>query len=86
MSPENLKNKPQIEQFFKRIPPNDWAMAAHPANVDIVKRFSMKELETIGFKDMLTGDVSSGILLRRRLWHWAVESKATFYHKSPGAR
>jgi hypothetical protein len=42
-------------------------MAAHPANVDIVKRFSMKELETIGFKDMLTGDVSSGILLRRRL-------------------
>jgi hypothetical protein len=88
MSPENLKTLPQIEQFFKKeYRPMIEQWATHQHNVD-TERFSMKELETIGFKDMLTGD--------REFWHFKMEEDdydielwnplLTFYHKSPGAR
>ena len=88
MSPDVLKQLPEIEQFFKksyRSLIEQWA--SHQHNVD-EERFVIKELETMAFKDMLIND--------REFWHFKMNEDdyevelwnppLTFYHKSPHAR
>lgn len=88
MSPENIKSLPEIEQFFKksyRSMLEQWAQHQHVVDEE---RFSMRELETTAFRDMLTVD--------REFWHFKMNEDdyevelwnpaLTFYHKSPNAK
>lgn len=88
MSPENLKTLPEIEEFFKkdyRSLIEEWATHQHLVDEE---RFTMKELETIAFRDSLITD--------REFWHFKMNEDdyevelwnpvLTFYHKSPEAR
>ena len=88
MAPENIKQLPQIEEFFKkdyRSMTEQWAVHQHEADVE---RFKMKELEIRAFRDMLIGD--------REFWHFRMDEDdyevelwnpvLTFYHKSPDVR
>jgi len=88
MSPQNIKQLPQIEEFFKkdyRSMTEQWAVHQHEADVE---RFKIKELETRAFRDMLITD--------REFWHFRMDEDdyeielwnpvLTFYHKSPDIR
>ena len=88
MTPENLKTLPGIQEYFSktyRSQIEQWA--THQHNVDD-ERFKMKELETLGFGDMLRTD--------REFWHFEMRENdyemklwnpvLTFYHKSPDVR
>jgi len=88
MAPENIKQLPQIEEFFKkdyRSMTEQWAVHQHEADVE---RFKMKELEIRAFRDMLISD--------REFWHFRMDEDdyevelwnpvLTFYHKSPDVR
>ena len=88
LSPENVKQLPEIQDFFDkkyRSIPEQWA--AHQHAVD-VERFKMDELEERAFRDMLITD--------REFWHMRMleddydvelwNPVLTFYHKSPDAR
>lgn len=88
LSPENIKQLPQIEEFFKkdyRSMVEQWAVHQHEADVE---RFKIKELETRAFRDMLISD--------REFWHFRMDEDdyevelwnpiLTFYHKSPDVR
>ena len=88
MSPENIKSLPEIEEFFRkdyRAVVEEWATHQHEVDEE---RFTMKEMETTAFKDMLITD--------REFWHFKMNEDdydielwnpvLTFYHKSPEAR
>jgi hypothetical protein len=88
MSPENIKSLPEIEEFFRkdyRAIIEEWATHQHEVDEE---RFTMKELETTAFRDMLITD--------REFWHFKMNEDdydvelwnpvLTFYHKSPEAR
>jgi len=88
MSPENIKSLPEIEEFFRkdyRAVIEEWATHQHEVDEE---RFTMKELETTAFRDMLITD--------REFWHFKMNEDdydvelwnpvLTFYHKSPEAR
>ena len=88
MSPENIKSLPEIEEFFRkdyRAVIEEWATHQHEVDEE---RFTMKEMETTAFRDMLTTD--------REFWHFKMNEDdydielwnpvLTFYHKSPEAR
>lgn len=88
LAPENIKQLPQIEEFFKkdyRSMVEQWAVHQHEADTE---RFKMKELEIRAFRDMLIGD--------REFWHFRMDEDdyeielwnpvLTFYHKSPDVR
>lgn len=88
MAPENLKQLPEIESFFRkdyRSMIEEWA--SHQMSVD-EERFKMQELEERAFRDMLITD--------REFWHFRMMEDdyelelwnplLTFYHKSPDVR
>jgi len=88
MSPDAIKQLPELEQFFKkdyRSMIEEWA--AHQKTVD-EERFKMQELEERAFRDMLITD--------REFWHFDMKEDdyevelwnplLTFYHKSPDIR
>jgi len=88
LAPESLKTLPEIESFFKkdyRSMIEEWA--SHQMKVD-EEKFKMKELEEMGFRDMLITD--------REFWHFNMREDdyevelwnplLTFYHKSPDVR
>lgn len=88
MSPEKLKDLPQIQNFYNKSYRNiyqEWA--EHQKNID-EDRFHMPELEKRAFRDSLVVD--------REFWHfrmmendYAVETwnpKQVYYRKSPGTR
>ena len=88
LSPENMKNLPEIEMFFKksyRSMIEEWANHQHKVDVE---RFKMEELEERAFRDMLITD--------REFWHFRMMEDdyevelwnpvLTFYHKSPDIR
>jgi hypothetical protein len=88
LSPENIKQLPEIEEFFKkdyRSMTEQWANHQHEADTE---RFKMKELEIRAFRDMLISD--------REFWHFRMDEDdyevelwnpvLTFYHKSPDVR
>ena len=88
MSPDNLKQLPEIENFFRksyRSMVEEWA--THQMKVDD-ERFKMQELEERAFRDMLITD--------REFWHFKMNEDdyelelwnplLTFYHKSPDIR
>jgi hypothetical protein len=88
LSPENIKQLPEIEEFFKkdyRSMIEQWAVHQHEADTE---RFKMKELEIRAFRDMLITD--------REFWHFRMDEDdyeielwnpvLTFYHKSPDVR
>jgi hypothetical protein len=88
MSPEAMKQLPELEQFFKkdyRSMIEEWA--SHQKVVD-EERFKMQELEERAFRDMLITD--------REFWHFDMKEDdyeielwnplLTFYHKSPDIR
>ena len=88
LSPEGIRSLPDIEEFFKKDYRSIWEeWAAHQHKID-EERFSMKELENIAFRDMLTND--------KEIWHFRMMEDdydieiwnpvLTFYHKSPEAR
>ena len=88
LSPENLKTLPEIESFFRkdyRSLYEEWATHQHAADEE---RFTMHELETTAFADMLKTD--------REFWHFNMleddyelelwNPVLSFYHKSPNVR
>jgi hypothetical protein len=88
LSPDALKQLPEIESFFKkdyRSMVEQWASHQHKVDVE---RFRMDELEERGFRDMLITD--------REFWHMKMMEDdyevelwnplITFYHKSPDVR
>ena len=88
MSPDAIKQLPELEQFFKkdyRSMIEEWA--THQKLVD-EERFKMQELEEMAFRDMLITD--------REFWHFDMKEDdyeielwnplLTFYHKSPDIR
>jgi hypothetical protein len=88
MSPDAIKQLPELEQFFKkdyRSMIEEWA--SHQKLVD-EERFKMQELEEMAFRDMLITD--------REFWHFDMKEDdyevelwnplLTFYHKSPDIR
>jgi hypothetical protein len=88
LAPENLKQLPEIEEFFRkdyRSMVEEWA--THQMAVD-EERFKLQELEERGFRDMLISD--------REFWHFKMNEDdyelelwnplLTFYHKSPDTR
>jgi len=88
MSPDVMKQLPEIETFFKkdyRSMIEEWA--SHQMKVD-EERFRMQELEEMAFRDMLITD--------REFWHFNMREDdyevelwnplLTFYHKSPEIR
>jgi len=88
MSPENIKQLPEIQRFFDkeyRSIPEQWASHQHAVDVE---RFNIEELEERAFRDMLITD--------REFWHFRMMDDdydvelwnpvLTFYHKSPDAR
>jgi hypothetical protein len=88
LSPENVKQLPEIQDFFDkkyRSIPEQWASHQHAVDVE---RFKMEELEERAFRDMLITD--------REFWHMRMleddydvelwNPVLTFYHKSPDAR
>jgi hypothetical protein len=85
---QQIKSLPEIQQFFTksyRSMYEQWATHQHKVDEE---RFFMKELETTGFRDMLTTD--------REFWHFRMleddyevelwNPVLTFYHKSPDVR
>jgi uncharacterized protein YktA (UPF0223 family) len=88
MSPENLRNLPEIEAFFQkdyRSMVEQWAEHQHRVDTE---RFYMDELEERGFRDLLITD--------REFWHFKMMEDdyevelwnpvMTFYQKSPDRR
>lgn len=88
MEPENLKQLPEIEGFFKkdyRSMIEQWA--THQHHID-EERFRMAELEVTAFRDSLITD--------REFWHFRMlendyevelwNPMLVFYHKSPDVR
>jgi hypothetical protein len=88
LAPDNLKQLPEIEGFFKkdyRSMIEEWA--SHQMSVD-EERFKTQELEERAFRDMLITD--------REFWHFDMKEDdyelelwnplLTFYHKSPDVR
>jgi len=88
MSEQNIKSLPEIEDHFKKNYRNigeEWA--THQLNVD-TEKFKLKELEEIGFRDMLITD--------REFWHFHMleddyeveiwNPLLTFFNKSPETR
>jgi hypothetical protein len=83
-----IKSLPEIQEFFTkdyRSMYEEWATHQHKVDEE---RFHMKELETLGFRDMLVAD--------REFWHFKMNKDdydielwnpvLTFYHKSPDVR
>ena len=83
-----VKSLPEIQEFFTkdyRSMYEEWATHQHKVDEE---RFHMKELETLGFRDMLVAD--------REFWHFKMNKDdydielwnpvLTFYHKSPDVR
>ena len=88
MSPEKLRNLPEIEAFFQkdyRSMVEQWAEHQHRVDTE---RFYMDELEERGFRDLLITD--------REFWHFKMMEDdyevelwnpvMTFYQKSPDRR
>ena len=88
ISPEAIKNLPEIQQFYEqsyRSQFEEWANHQHQIDVE---RFKMEELEERAFKDMLITD--------REFWHFKMMDDdyeielwnplLVFYHKSPDKR
>jgi hypothetical protein len=88
LSPQKLKELPEIERFFKkdyRSVYEEWAHHQHNADEE---RFKLRELEVTGFRDMLVAD--------REFWHFKMNEDdyelelwnpvLSFYHKSPDSR
>lgn len=88
LSPDSLKQLPNLEQFYRTGYRNiyvEWAQ--HQMKVDI-DRFNMNELEERGFVDKLVTD--------SEFWHFKMKENdyeielwnplQTFYHKSPDRR
>lgn len=85
---EQVKSLPQIQSFFQKDYKSmveQWAQHQYEADME---RFSMDELEEVGFRDMLCTD--------REFWHFKMYDDdydielwnpvLTFYHKSPNNR
>lgn len=85
MSEENLRQLPEIEDFYNKnyqVLCEKWASKQHLIDED---RFAFEELEETGFKDMLCTN--------REFWHFKMYEDdydvevwnpvLTFYHKSP---
>lgn len=88
MSPDVIKKLPEIESFFKkdyRSMVEQWGIHQH--NVD-EEKYYLKELENIGFRDMLVTD--------SEFWHFKMNEDdydielwnpvLTFYYKAPETR